>query len=85
MGHFASIQEKNMASELIPEINKIPFDPDQKRNPMVFKHYQPEKQLMGKTMKDHLRFAVAYWHTFRAAGMDPVWGGHDFTALGRWQ
>ena len=37
-------------------------------NPLAFKHYQPEALVLGKKMKDHLRFAVCYWHTFRGKG-----------------
>lgn len=42
----------------------------QSRNPFAFKHYNPEEIIEGKTMKDHLRFSVVYWHTMRGTGQD---------------
>ena len=46
---------------------------------MSFKFYDPEKQLLGKSMKDHLRFAVCYWHSFCGTGSDPFGSGtRDF-------
>jgi xylose isomerase len=55
-----------------PEVpSPIAYEGPQSRNPLAFKHYQPEKVVAGKTMADHFRFAVCYWHTFRGAGMDP--------------
>ena len=41
------------------------------QNPLAFKWYNPDQVVAGKTMKEHLRFAVAYWHTFCADGGDP--------------
>ena len=38
----------------------------------AFRHYNPEEIIMGKTMKEHLRFAVAYWHTMTQDGSDPL-------------
>jgi len=58
-------------NEFFPSINKIQYEGPDSRNPLAFKEYNPEELIAGKKMKDHLRFAVAYWHTFRAAGMDP--------------
>jgi xylose isomerase len=53
-----------------PEIGKIEFDPASK-NPLTFKHYNADEVVEGKTMREHLRFSVCYWHTFRATGADP--------------
>ncbi len=50
-------------------IDKIPYDPDAK-NPLAFKHYDPEKEVAGKRMADHFRFSVAYWHSFCNACAD---------------
>lgn len=46
-------------------------------NPMAFHHYNPDEMVMGKSMKDQLRFAVAYWHSFAWEGQDPF-GGPTF-------
>ncbi|WP_338554820.1 xylose isomerase [Paenibacillus sp. KS-LC4] len=52
-------------------IGKIQFEGKGSDNPFAFKHYNPEQVILGKTMEEHLRFAVAYWHTFNANGTDP--------------
>jgi len=56
---------------VFPQIGKIPFEGRESRNPLAFKHYDAERVVGAKSMKDHLRFAVAYWHTFKATGADP--------------
>jgi xylose isomerase len=53
-----------------PAISKIPFEGPKSKNPLAFKHYNPEEVVAGKTMRDHLRFSVAYWHSFRGRGTD---------------
>ncbi len=57
--------------EFMPSIPVIPFEGPQSRSPLAFKHYNPDEQVAGNSMEDHLRFAVAYWHTFRGSGADP--------------
>jgi len=52
----------------IPE--KIPFEGPGSKNPLTFKYYNPTQMVGEKTMAEHMRFAVAYWHTFRASGQD---------------
>ena len=52
-------------------VPKIKYEGKGSDNPLAFKHYNPDEVVMGKTMRDHLRFAVAYWHTFTGAGTDP--------------
>ncbi len=54
-----------------PEIPVIPYEGPKSRNPLAFKHYNPEELIEGQSMKDLFRFAVAYWHTFRGTGSDP--------------
>jgi xylose isomerase len=54
-----------------PEISKIQYEGPQSRNPLAFRHYNPEEVVEGQKMKDLLRFSVAYWHTFRGNGSDP--------------
>ena len=50
-------------AQFFPGIKKIAYDPDSK-NPLAFKHYDPEQEVEGKKMADHLRFSIAYWHSF---------------------
>jgi len=64
-----------MAKEYFPGIGKIRYEGPKSDNPLAFKYYDPEKVVAGKKMKDHLRFAVAYWHSFCADGTDPFGAG----------
>lgn len=52
-------------------VGKIQYEDPQSKNPFAFKYYNSEEVIAGKTMKEHLRFSVAYWHTFTANGSDP--------------
>lgn len=52
-------------------VNKIAYEGSKSTNPMAFKHYRASEVVMGKTMEEHLRFAMAYWHTFTYGGNDP--------------
>ena len=54
-----------------PNIEQIPFEGPRSKNPLAFKHYNADEIVAGKTMRDHLRFSVVYWHTFRGTGSDP--------------
>jgi xylose isomerase len=54
-----------------PDIPRIRYEGPQSRNPLSFRHYNPDEMVEGKPMREHLRFAVAYWHTFRGTGSDP--------------
>jgi xylose isomerase len=56
-------------------VNKIKFEGKDSKNPLSFKHYNPEEVVGGKTMEDHLRFGVSYWHTFTGDGGDPFGAG----------
>src|SRR5712692_6989503 len=58
-----------------PEVQKIPFEGPDSKNPLAFHHYNPNEKVEGKTMREHLRFSVAYWHTFRGMGGDPFGPG----------
>jgi xylose isomerase len=57
--------------EAYPGIGKISYEGRNSKNPLAFKWYNPEEVVAGKKMKDHLRFAVAYWHSFCGDGSDP--------------
>jgi len=61
--------------EYFPGIGKIKFEGVESRNPLAFKWYDETRMINGKTMKDHLRFAIAYWHTFCGDGGDPFGPG----------
>lgn len=54
-----------------PEISKIRYEGPDSRNPLAFRHYNPDELVEGKPMKDHFRFSVAFWHTMRGTGADP--------------
>ena len=58
-------------SEAFPGITKIRYEGPATKNMLAFRHYDPDAVVEGKTMRDHLRFAVSYWHTFRGTGSDP--------------
>jgi len=62
-------------------ISKIRYEGPKSKNPLAFKHYNPDESIDGKTMKEHLRFSVVYWHTFRNALSDPFGVG---TAVRPW-
>ncbi len=57
------------------DIPEIKFEGSSSRNPFAFKHYNATERVEGKSMRDHLRFAVVYWHTFRGTGSDPFGAG----------
>ncbi len=52
-------------------IPAIKYEGKDSTNPLAFKHYNPEQIIMGKPMKEHLKFAMSYWHTMCGAGGDP--------------
>lgn len=55
-----------------PEVTRpIAYEGKGSKNPLAFKHYDAGKVVGGKTMREHLRFAVCYWHTFKGTGLDP--------------
>ncbi len=64
-----------MAKEFFPGIDKIQFEGKESRNPMAFRYYDAEKVIMGKKMKDWLKFSMAWWHTLCAEGADQFGGG----------
>lgn len=62
-------------AEFFPEVAKIEYEGPDSKNPLAFKHYNPAEQVAGKTMAEHLRFAVCFWHTFKGLGSDPFGPG----------
>lgn len=59
-------------------IEKINYEGPESKNPLSFKYYNPDEVVMGKTMKEQLRFAMSYWHTFTYMGNDPFGSGTMF-------
>lgn len=55
-------------------VGKIEYEGPQSKNTLSFKYYNPDEVIMGKTMKEHLKFAMSYWHTFTYMGVDPFGG-----------
>lgn len=64
-----------MAKQYFPEIGKIPFEGAESKNVLAFHYYEPERMVMGKKMKDWLKFAMAWWHTLGDASGDQFGGG----------
>ena len=58
-------------TEYFSEIKKISFEGPDSTDPLAFKYYDADKMVAGKKMKDHLRFAMSYWHTMTGGGNDP--------------
>ena len=66
-----------MSTGFFGDIQKIKYEGPDSTNPLAFRFYNPDEIVAGKRMEDHLRFAVAYWHTFTWPGGDPF-GGQTF-------
>ena len=64
-------------SEFFKGIDKVKYEGPDSTNPLAFRYYNPDEIVLGKRMEDHLRFAVAYWHSFAWEGSDPF-GGRTF-------
>lgn len=69
------------AQEYFPNIGKISYEGPKSTNPLSYKFYDENKIINGKSMKEHLRFAVCYWHTFCGTGGDPFGPG---TQIFKW-
>ena len=68
-------------AEYFPGVPKIQYGGPKSRNPLEFKHYNPDEVVGDKTMKEHLRFSVVYWHTIANPLSDPFGVG---TAIRPW-
>lgn len=64
-----------MSKTYFPNIEKIKYEGKGSKNPLSFKYYDENKVVAGKTMKEHFKFAIAYWHTFSGTGGDPFGPG----------
>lgn len=65
-------------TEFFSNIDKIKFEGPESKNPLAFQHYDADEMVLGKSMKDHLRFAACYWHNF-------VWPGADMFGQGTFE
>src|SRR6266705_1501382 len=79
---LATTQRQIIMPSTFPDVSKIQFEGAKSKNPLAFKHYNPDEVVEGKTMKEHLRFSVAYWHTFRGQLADMFGVG---TAVRPWE
>src|SRR6187401_556387 len=58
-----------------PDIEKIRYEGPRSKNLLAYRWYNPDEMIEGKSMRDHLRFSLVYWHTFRGSGSDPFGPG----------
>ena len=70
-----------MNKDFFPSVSRIAYEGPGSRNPFAFKHYNPGEMVEGRSMREHLRFAAAFWHVMRNPLADPFGGG---TALMPW-
>ncbi len=81
---------KNMG-EFFKNIGKIPYEGKNSTNPLAFKYYDPDEVIAGKPMREHLRFALSWWHTMGGDGTDmfgvgtadKTWGESEPEARGK--
>lgn len=60
-----------MENKFFKNVGKIKFEGKESKNPLAFKYYDENKVVAGKSLKEHMRFAMAYWHTLNNTGADP--------------
>ncbi|MEZ5277950.1 MAG: xylose isomerase [Opitutaceae bacterium] len=66
------MKKKAAATNWFKMVKKpIPYEGPGTDNLFAFRHYDPDEVIDGKTLSEHMRFGIAYWHTFRGAGLDP--------------
>ncbi len=66
-----------MSTGFFNDITPIKYEGPDSAAPLAYRHYNPDEVILGKPMRDHLRFAVAWWHSFAWPGTDPF-GGQTF-------
>ncbi|MCK9552223.1 MAG: xylose isomerase, partial [Aquamicrobium sp.] len=66
-----------MSTGFFGDIEPIRYEGPESTNPLAYRFYDPDEIVQGKRLEDHLRFAVAYWHSFAWPGGDPF-GGQTF-------
>jgi len=57
--------------DYFPDVPRIPYEGPDSKNRLAFHHYNPDEVVENRTLREHLRFSVCYWHTFRGTGSDP--------------
>ena len=57
-------------AQYFPGVKQIEYEGPDSKNPLAFRHYDANEVVLGKTMAEHLRFAVCYWHTLKNLGGD---------------
>ena len=62
--------------QAIKDIQNIKYEGPDSKNPLSFRYYNPDEKVAGKTMKNHLRFSIAAWHTATGEGADPFGPGN---------
>jgi xylose isomerase len=78
LNHHQEIVKKERNTnmkEFYPGIAKVQYKGPASTDPLAFRHYNPEEQIEGKSMKEHLRFAMSYWHTMVSEGSDMFGSG----------
>jgi len=60
-----------MAKQFFPEVEQVRYEGPDSKNPLAFKHYNPDEVVEGKPMRDHFRFSVCFWHAMTNGGADP--------------
>jgi len=63
-----AIKKHKTNGEYFPDVPKIDYKGPESTDPLSYRFYNPDEEIMGKKMKDWLRFSVCYWHTFRGKG-----------------
>ncbi|PJY98544.1 xylose isomerase [Bacillus vallismortis] len=64
------VQSHSSSVNYFESVNKVVYEGTESTNPLAFKYYNAKEVIGGKTMREHLRFSIAYWHTFTADGTD---------------
>lgn len=64
-----------MTAPCFEKIGRIPFKGPESDDPLAFRHYEPDRMVLGKRMEDHLRVAVCWWHSFCWPGVDMFGSG----------
>src|SRR5262249_7806372 len=67
----APLSSHHTAMAFFPDVPKVRYEGPTSTNPLAFRHYNADEAVEGKPMREHFRFAVAYWHTMRNMGGDP--------------
>lgn len=72
--YFTHTKRLYPMKQYFPSVKKIQYKGADSKDPLSFKHYDANKKILGKTMAQHLRFGVCYWHTMMNGGSDPFGG-----------